>query len=420
MEPAKGIEDGDGTGSGMSVLAIIGGQIVTADGVTDGDVLVRDGRIEAVGAIDVPADAERIDAKGRLVAPGLIDVGVFAADLPAFAAGGVTRALLMPDQAQPLDTVALVQHAKRDTSAAIHPLAAATRGLAGEELAELGLMARAGARGAATGRSWIGDAGVMRRVLDYAAAQGLRTIAHAEDAGLTGDAVMTEGETATRLGLAAAPAEAEALAVARDLLLVEITGAPLHFRQVTTARALTLIRDAKARGLPVTCGITPAHLLLADSAVTGFRTFARLSPPLRAESDRQACIAAIKDGTIDLICSAHDPHGPEAKRLPFADASAGMVGAETLLALSLQLVRDEVIGLPRLFDLLSGAPARLFGLPGGSITAGSVADLLLVDAGAPWRIDSAALAAAAGNTPFDGLPVQGRVIATIKGGKRLA
>jgi len=403
----------------MSALAIVGGRIVTADGIEPSDILVNDGRIVAIGRIEIPDDSEKIDAGGKLVTPGLIDVGVFAADLAAFAAGGITSALLMPDQAQPLDTVALVQHAGRETSAAIHPLAAATRALAGEELAELGLMARAGARGVATGRGWIADAGVMRRLLDYASALNLRIVAHAEDGGLAGDAVMTEGETATRLGLPAAPAEAEALAVARDLLLVEMTGAPLHFRQVTTARALALIRDAKARGLPVTCGITPAHLFLADNAVSGFRTFARLSPPLRSENDRQACIAAIADGTIDLICSGHDPHGPEAKRLPFTDAAAGMVGAETLLALSLQLVRDEVIGLPRLFDLLSGAPARLFGLPGGTIATGAPADLLLVDEGAPWRIDSAKLSALAGNTPFDGLPVQGRVIATWKAGRRL-
>jgi dihydroorotase len=185
---------------------------------------------------------------------------------------------------------------------------------------------------------------------------------------------------------------------------------------VTTARALDLIRDAKHKGLPVSCGITPAHLFLADSAVTGFRTFARLSPPLRDEADRQACLAAIADGTIDLICSGHDPHGPEAKRLPFADAEAGMAGAETLLALSLALVRDGQIGFARLFDLLAGAPARLFDLPGGTLSVGAEADLLILDSEAPWRIESDRMAATAGNTPFDGLPVQGRVVRTIKGG----
>lgn len=405
----------------VSDLAILNGRVVTADGIVDGGVLIHGGRITAIGAFDVAADVERIDARGALIAPGLIDVGVFAIDMPAFAAGGITRAVLMPDQSQPIDTVALVQRAaaagKPDVW--IHPLAAGTRALEGAELAEIGLMGQAGACGVATGRQWIADSGVMHRLLGYAGALGLRIVVHAEDAGLAGDATMTEGETATRLGLAAAPVEAEALAIARDLLLVEATGAPIHFRQVTTAKGLALVRAAKAKGLPVSCGITPAHLFLADSAVTGFRTFARLSPPLRDESDRQACLRAVADGTIDLICSAHDPQGPEAKRLPFADAEPGMAGAETLLALSLGLVRDGLIGFERLFALLAATPAALFGLPGGRIAVGEEADLILLDADAPWQILSARMKAVAGNTPFDGLPVQGRVVRTIKGGKVL-
>jgi len=402
----------------VNALAVTGGRVVTPDGLIEGGVLVQDGRVAAIGSFDCSANVERIDARGAIIAPGLIDTGVFAIDRPAFVAGGITRAVLMPDGGQPIETVALVQHAAAagKPKVWVHPLAAATRGLRGQELAEIGLMQVGGACGVATGRQWIADTGVMHRLLAYAGSLGLRTVSHAEDGGLVGDAVMTDGETATRLGLAAAPAEAEALAVARDLLLVEATGAPIHFRQVTTARGLDLVRAAKAKGLPVSCGITPAHLFLADSAVTGFRTFARLSPPLRAEDDRRACLAAIADGTIDLICSGHDPQGAEAKRLPFADAEPGMAGAETLLALSLTLVRDGLIGLERLFDLLAGAPARLFGLPGGSLVVGAEADLVIVDMDAPWRIESDMMAAAAGNTPFDGLPVQGRVVQTIKGG----
>jgi len=402
----------------VNALAVTGGRVVTPEGLIEGGVLVQDGRVAAIGSFDCPANVERIDARGAIIAPGLIDTGVFAIDRPAFVAGGITRAVLMPDGGQPIETVALVQHAAAagKPKVWVHPLAAATRGLKGQELAEIGLMQMGGACGVATGRQWIADTGVMHRLLAYAGSLGLRTVSHAEDGGLVGDAVMTDGETATRLGLAAAPAEAEALAVARDLLLVEATGAPIHFRQVTTARGLDLVRAAKAKGLPVSCGITPAHLFLADSAVTGFRTFARLSPPLRAEDDRRACLAAIADGTIDLICSGHDPQGAEAKRLPFADAEPGMAGAETLLALSLTLLRDGLIGLERLFDLLAGAPARLFGLPGGSLVVGAEADLVIVDMDAPWRIESDMMAAAAGNTPFDGLPVQGRVVQTIKGG----
>jgi len=241
-------------------------------------------------------------------------------------------------------------------------------------------------------------------------------IAHAEDGGLTAGATATEGETATRLGLAAAPAIAEAMAVARDIMLAEANGARLHFRQLTTAAAFDLVRAAKKRGVAVTCGISPAHLLLSDIEMSGFRTFARLSPPLRDADDRKAALAAIADGTIDVICSSHDPKGPEAKRLPFADAEDGMSGAETLLTLSLTLVRDGLLTLPALIALLSTEPARLLGISGGTLSMGAEADLILFDPDKPWKIDSDRMAGSAGNTPFDGLPVQGRVLRTIKGG----
>ncbi|MDB5683801.1 MAG: dihydroorotase [Sphingomonas bacterium] len=402
-------------------LAILGGRLVDTAGGTlrDGGVLVRDRRIAAVGTFEVPADADRIDARGALIAPGIVDLGSFAIDLPAFTAGGITRAALMPDQSPPLDEAALVQRAaaagKPDVW--IHPIAAATRALDGLELAEIGLMQAAGACAVATGRRWIADSGMMHRLLSYASALDLLVIVHAEDGGLTGDAVATAGETSTRLGLPAAPAIAEALAVARDLALAEESGARLHFHQLTTARSFDLVRAAKARGVRVSCGISPAHLLLSDQAIGPFRTFARLSPPLRDERDRKAALAAVADGTVDVLCSAHDPQGPEAKRLPFADAAPGMAGAETLLALSLILVRDGLIDLPRLFTLLSATPARLLGVPGGGIAIGDEADLILVDADAPWRIESERMAASEGNTPFDGLPVQGKVLKTIKGGQ---
>ncbi|MEH3107918.1 MAG: amidohydrolase family protein [Sphingomonas fennica] len=405
-------------------LAILNGRLVDPVAGTEaaGGLLLADRRIAAVGTFAIPDGAETIDAKGAMVAPGIVDIGVAAIDLPAFAAGGITRAALMPDQSPPLDHPALVQRAAAagKPDAWIHPLAAATRGLEGTELAEIGLMRAAGAPAVATGRARIADSGVMHRLLAYAGALGLPVVTHAEDEGLAAAAVATAGETATRLGLPAAPAVAEAMAIARDVMLAEETGARLHIRQVTTAAGLALVRAAKARGVAVTCGITPAHLFLADSAVTGFRTFARLSPPLRCEDDRQACLAAIGDGTIDLICSGHDPQGPEAKRLPFADAEPGMAGAETLLVLSLTLVRDGRLTLPRLMAMLSTAPADLLGLPPGRLAVGAEADLVIADIGRPWVIRSEALAAQAGNTPFDGLPVQGRVIATIKGGTRVS
>jgi dihydroorotase len=355
------------------------------------------------------------------VAPGIVDLGTFSVDKAACIAGGITRIALMPDQSPPLDDPGLVQRAalaaKPDLW--VHPLGAATKALAGHELAEYALMAKAGAKAIATGRAWIADSGVMLRVLTYANALGMTVIAHAEDDGLTRGKVATAGETATRLGLSAAPPSAESMAIARDLALVDQSGARLHFRQVTTAAGLDLIRAAKATGLPITCGITPAHLFLSDIDISDFRTFARLSPPLRSEADRLACIEAVRDGTIDVLCSAHDPRGPEAKRLPFADAEPGMAGAETLLALGLGLVRDGVIALPRLMAMLSTNPAAILGVDGGSLADGKAADLMIFDPDAPWIINGDAFAGQANNTPFDKMPTQGRVLHTIKGGQAL-
>ena len=404
----------------LKPLFITNAQLIAGDTPRPGSLLVVDGRIAAIDPTDIPDGTETVDAKGQWLAPGIIDLGVFATDKPAFHFGGITRAALMPDSG-PLDGAGLVERAAKGGKPDlwVHPLAAATKGLAGQELAEIGLMKQAGARAVATGRARIADAGVMRRVLSYAASLGLTVIVHAEDEGLTAGTVATDGEMATRLGLASAPAVAEAMAIARDLFLVEETGAPIHFRQVTTARGLDLVRAAKARGVPVTCGITPAHLFLSDTAIGDFRTFARLSPPLRSEDDRHACLAAIADGTIDVLASGHDPRGPEDKRLPFAEAQPGMAGAETLLAMGLQLVRDGHITPTRLFDLLAANPARLLGLDAGRIEAGLDADVILIDEGTPWQVDAKKMAAYAGNTPFDGMPVQGRATALWKGGQRI-
>ncbi|APZ97347.1 dihydroorotase [Sphingopyxis sp. QXT-31] len=401
----------------LNPLLITNARLLGGDTVS---LRVEDGRIAALNPPETPGYVETVDAKGQWLAPGIIDLGVFATDKPAFHFGGITRAALMPDSG-PLDGAGLVERAAKGGKPDlwVHPLAAATKGLEGKELAEIGLMKQAGARAVATGRGRIADAGVMRRVLAYAASLGLTVIAHAEDEGLTAGAVATDGEMATRLGLASAPAIAEAMAIARDLMLVEETGAPIHFRQVTTARGLDLIRAAKAKGLPVTCGITPAHLFLSDTAIGDFRTFARLSPPLRSEDDRHACLAAIANGTIDILTSGHDPRGPEDKRLPFAEALPGMAGAETLLAMGLGLVRDGHVTPSRLFDLLAANPAKLLGVAAGRIEPGLEADLILIDEGTPWQVDTKKMAAWAGNTPFDGMPVQGRATMMWKGGLRV-
>jgi dihydroorotase len=403
-------------------LTITNGRLVLGDGDPQfGAVRCVDGLIAEVGAVTPQPGDLVVDAKGALIAPGLVDLGVFAIDKPACHFGGITRAALMPDQTMPLDRPATVRFAAQSGKPDlwVHPLAAATSGLEGTEIAELALMREAGAKAVATGRRWIADSGTMHRLLAYAAMLDLVVISHPEDSGLCGTAVATAGEMATRLGLPAAPAEAEALAVARDLALAGMTGARLHFRQVTTAAGLALVRAAKARGLAVTAGITPAHFMLSDLAIGDFRTFTRLSPPLRCEADRQAVLAALADGTIDVIASGHDPRGPEDKRLPFADAEPGMAGAETLLPLTLGLVRDGTIDLARAFALLATNPAALLGVNAGLLAARAEADLILVDPDKPWIVDSDKMAASAGNTPFDKQPVQGRATALFKGGSRV-
>ena len=404
-------------------LTIVGGLLVLPQGAPiAGAIRCENGLIAAIGDIVPQHGDEVIDARGALVAPGLVDFGVFAIDKPAFHFGGITRAALMPDQAPPLDHPARVRFAAQSGKPDmwVHPLAAATRGLEGRELAELALMRDAGARAASTGRNWIGDSGVMLRLMQYCAMLGLVVVTHAEDAGITGKAVATAGEMATRLGLPSAPAEAEALAVARDLALAELTGAHLHFRQVTTAQALDLVRRAKMRGIKVTAGVTPAHFMLSDLELADFRTFCRLSPPLRSDADRRAVVAAIADGTIDVIASGHDPRGPEDKRLPFADAEPGMAGAETLLPLSLTLVRDGHIDMARAFALLASNPATLLGVNAGRLVVGAEADIAMVEPQRPWIVDRAKMAATAGNTPFDRRPVEGRVTALFKGGSKIA
>ena len=398
-------------------VTITGGKLITPDGACDAAIRFVDGNIVGIGVEAHDGDLT-VDAKGQLVAPGLVDLGVFVIDKPAFHFGGITRAALMPDQSPPLDLPSRISYIAKSGKPDfwVHPLAAASRGMEGREIAELALMRDAGARGVATGRQWIPDSGVMLRLLQYAAMLDMVVIAHAEDAALVGGAVATAGEIATRRGLPSAPAAAESIALARDIALAELANARIHFRQVTTREGLEIVRAAKARGAKVTCGITPAHFMLSDLATVDFRTFARLSPPLRSEDDRHAVREAIADGTIGVIASGHDPRGPEDKRLPFSDAEPGMAGAETLLAMTLSLVRDDVIDMGRAFELVAATPAGILGVDAGVIMEGYEADIVLVDPDKPWVIQSARMEATAGNTPFDGQPTQGRVTAMYKGG----
>lgn len=386
------------------------------------DVLVAGRCIAAIGTgLAAPDGAEVVDCRGLVLAPGLIDAGVFRTDVAACVAGGITSIILMPDQSPPLDDPALIERAQRlgKPQLWVRPLAAATQALNGRDLAELGLMQEAGAVGAATGRSAIADARVMLRLLRYAAGLGLVVVAHAECPALTAGAVATEGEVASRLGLPAAPAAAEAVQVARDIRLARAAGCALHIACVTTAEAVALVRAAQAAGQDVSAATTPAHALLSDGAIADYRSFARLSPPLRAEADRLAVCAGLADGTIAMLTSRHDPRTPEEKRLPFADAEPGAAGAATLLSLGLQLVADGVLTLPALLRALALAPAQRFGLAGGTLAVGAAADLLLFDPDAQWLVQADDLPGLAGNTPFDAMSVPGRVRLVLKGGERL-
>jgi dihydroorotase len=333
----------------------------------------------------------------------------------------VTTVLLMPDQSPPLDDPALVERAERlgKPRLWVRPLAAATRGLGGRELAELSLMREAGAVAVATGRAAVADAQVMLRLLRYAAGQRLVVVAHAECPFLTAGAAATEGEVATRLGLPAAPAAAEAVQVARDLRLAREAGAAIHFACLSTAEAIALVRAARADGADVTAGTAPAYALLNDGATMGYRSFARLSPPLRAEADRQAVLAGLADGTLAVLASRHDPRTQEEKRQPFAEAAPGAAGSGTLLALALAMVAGGGIDLMTVLARMTADPARRFGIAGGSLAEGAPADLLLFDPAAPWRIEADRLPGIAGNTPFDGLPAMGRVVRLLKGGETL-
>lgn len=385
-----------------------------------GDLLVENRTIAVLGRdLTAPDNAKSLDAGGRVLAPALVDSGLFRADVEACVAGGIGHALLMPDQTPVLDDPALVERAERlgKPRLWVRSLAAATQGLGGARIAELGMLQAAGAVGVATGRAAIADAAVMLRVLRYAAGLDMVVVCHTEEASLCGGAVATDGASATRLGLPSAPAAAEAIQVARDLRLAREAGAAIHFSAITTAESADLVRAAIADGQNVTAATSPPYFLLNDDDVAGYRSYARLSPPLRSEPDRLAIRDAIADGTIGIIASRHDPRTQEEKRQPFADAMPGAAGAATLFALSVALLHDGVVPLPQLLAMLSTAPARRFGLQAGTLMSGAPADLVLLEPDTPWRIDSAQLPGLAGNTPFDGFPASGKVHMLIKGGE---
>ena len=387
----------------------------------------------ALFADGVPEGIAVVDCEGHCLAPGLIDMHVYlrepgaehketmATGSQAAAAGGVTTMICMPNTSPVIDDIALVDfiaRRARDTAIVnVHPMAALTKGLGGREMTEMGLLAEAGAVAFTDGHLAIADAQVMRRVLAYASAFDLLVVHHVEEPSLGAGGCVTEGEVATRLGLPSIPAAAEPIMVERDLRLVELTGARYHAAHLSTAAALQVVRRAKARGLRVTCGVAPHNFALNESAIGDYRTFAKTSPPLRAEADRRAMVEGLDDGTIDVISTGHSPQDQEGKRLPFAQAAYGIVGLETLLPLSLELYHGGHLELLEMLATMTARPARLLKLGCGVLKAGAPADLVIFDLEAPWQIDAEAFRSKSKNSPFDERPVQGRALRTVVGGR---
>jgi len=402
-----------------------------------GDLLVEDERIAAIGG-DLSAtarDTETVMADGLCLAPGLVDMRVqlrepgaehlesIESGGRAAAAGGITTMVALPNTDPPVDDVSVVEflarRAREAKLAKVHTYAAATKGLAGRELTEMGLLSANGAVGFTDGVKAVADALVMRRVLAYAKSFDLLVLQHPEEPSLARAGEVNEGEIATRLGLAGITPMAELIMVERDLRLVEITGARYHAAHVSTAAAIAAIRQAKARGLPVTCDTAPPYFVLNETAIGDYRTFAKLSPPLRSEWDRRAVIEGLCDGTIDAIASDHAPWDQDSKRLPFSSAAYGIVGLETLLPLSLELYHNRHLGLLDLVRLVTRSPARILRLPVGRLAAGAPADLVLFDPDQPWQICPDDFLSKSKNAPFDDRAVRGRVQLTIVDGRTI-
>ncbi|HXP04184.1 MAG TPA: dihydroorotase [Stellaceae bacterium] len=407
------------------------------DGV--GDLIVEDDRITGIGTNlgkdGLGADIEIVEVDGLCLAPGLVDMRVqlrepgaehiesIESGSKAAAAGGVTTMVALPNTEPVVDDVSVVEflarRAREVKLTKVHTYAAATKGMEGKELTEIGLLAANGALGFTDGVKAIADALVMRRVLAYARTFDQLVIQHPEEPSLGNAGEVNEGEVATRLGLAGITPAAEVIMVERDLRLVAITGARYHVAHVSTAAAIEAIRRAKADGLPVTCDTAPPYFALNETAVGDYRTFTKLSPPLRGESDRQAVIAGLADGTIDAIASDHAPWDQDSKRLPFSSASYGIVGLETLLPLSLELHHNLHLSLIEVLRKLTIAPARILGLGVGRLAAGAPADLIIFDPDAKGRIQTDLFRSKSKNAPFDGRPFQGRVERTIVDGRTI-
>jgi dihydroorotase len=419
-------------------LLIENARIVDPASGTDskGAVLVESGVISevALGApIGVPDGAEVINAKGLILAPGLIDMRVFSGEPgkeyretlqsagEAAAAGGVTSFVMMPDTVPVVDDGAivdfLIRRAKATSKVNVLPAGAITKGLAGQEMTEFGLLQEAGAVCLTDGRNSLQSTALLRTVMSYAANYGMTVVHHVSDKSLTGDGVMNEGLFATILGLKGIPREAETIPLARDLQLAALTGTKYHAAQISCAGSVELMAAAKKRNKSVTSGVSINNLALNENDIGRYRTFFKLGTPLRSEDDRQAVIEGLRNGTIDTIHSDHDPQDTEVKRQPFAEASDGAIGLETLLAAALRLVHSGDVDLLTVLRAMTIRPAEILGLPSGRIAKGAPADLILVDLDYPWQVSEREIRSRSRNTSFEGARLAGKVMRTIVGGQ---
>lgn len=402
-----------------------------------GGLLVEDGIIRDAGPNlfkdSVPGDAKIVDCGGHVLAPGLIDMRVFTGEpgsehretlesaSNAAAAGGVTTMVVMPNTDPVIDEPSLVDFIRRRAAATaqvrVLPMAALTKHLAGEVMTEIGLLLEAGAVAFTDGDRSLANARVLRRALSYAATFDALVVGHAEDPALSEGTAMNEGEYATRLGVPAAPALAETIIVERDIRLVELTGARYHFGQISCRASLEAIAAAKARGLPVTCGVSAHHLSLNELDVGAYLTFRKVKPPLRSEADRAAMVEGVASGVIDVIVSSHDPQAADTKRQTFGEAAFGAVGLETLLPAALALYHNGHADLLQVLNTLTAAPARILGIEGGTLKKGAAADLVLFDPDRPFVVDADALHSRAKNTPFEERRFEGRVLQTYVQGR---
>ncbi len=419
----------------MADILLRGGRVIDPSRNLDvnADVLLQDGKVARIEpGIDVKG-AMVVDVKGKWVAPGLVDMHChlrepgqeykedIATGTAAAAAGGFAAVCAMPNTVPPNDnravTELIVRRAREVGLVRVYPIGCITQGQKGENLAEMGDLQDAGCVAVSDDGRSVMNSEVMRRALEYARGFGLVLIQHAEDVHLSANGPAHEGAVSTRIGLRSQPAAAESGMVARDLELVALTGARYHVAHVSCAETVRLVREAKKRGLPVTCEVTPHHITLTDEACAGYDTSTRVNPPLRSEADVVACREALADGTIDAIATDHAPHSSVEKDVEFEQAASGMIGLETALPLCLDLVAKNVMSPMAVFSRMSTAPAKILGLPGGTLAPGSVADVTVVDPEASWVCDASRFRSKSRNSPFVGRTMRGRAMLTIVGGK---